>query len=183
MQHVWLESQSLPPLPQKHDEPETGNVDVTPPHMNIVIQVVGSRGDIQPLVALGVALKQTGHRVRIATHPTFRAFVKDVGLEFFSIGGDPTKLMAYMVKNPGLLPRMESLRKGSVAEKRDEMREVLEGCWHSCFMPDDEEDSSHDPTPFLANVIIANPPSFAHVHCAEKLGIPLHLMFTCAQSF
>ncbi len=24
----------------------------------------------------------------------------------------------------------------------------------------------------------ANPPSFAHIHCAERLGIPLHLMFT-----
>ncbi|KAG9604261.1 glycosyltransferase family 1 protein, partial [Aureobasidium melanogenum] len=32
--------------------------------------------------------------------------------------------------------------------------------------------------PFIADVIIANPPSFAHIHCAEKLGIPLHIMFT-----
>jgi hypothetical protein len=31
---------------------------------------------------------------------------------------------------------------------------------------------------FVADAIIANPPSFAHLHCAEKLGIPLHLMFT-----
>lgn len=32
--------------------------------------------------------------------------------------------------------------------------------------------------PFVADAIIANPPSFAHVHCAERLGVPLHLMFT-----
>jgi hypothetical protein len=32
--------------------------------------------------------------------------------------------------------------------------------------------------PFIADAIIANPPSFAHIHCAERLGIPLHLMFT-----
>ncbi len=32
--------------------------------------------------------------------------------------------------------------------------------------------------PFVADAIIANPPSFAHIHCAERLGIPLHLMFT-----
>lgn len=145
--------------------------------MNIVIQVVGSRGDIQPFLALGKALKQAGHRVRIATHEIFRSFVRDVGLEFFNVGGDPRKLMAFMVKNPGLLPRMETLRKGSIQEKRDEMREILERCWQSCFMPDDGHDN-HEATPFLANAIIANPPSFAHVHCAEKLGIPLHLMFT-----
>jgi len=33
-------------------------------------------------------------------------------------------------------------------------------------------------TPFVADAIIANPPSFAHVHCAQALGVPLHLMFT-----
>lgn len=32
--------------------------------------------------------------------------------------------------------------------------------------------------PFIADAIIANPPSFAHVHCAERLGCPLHMMFT-----
>ena len=28
------------------------------------------------------------------------------------------------------------------------------------------------------DAIIANPPSYGHLHCAEKLGIPLHMMFT-----
>ncbi len=32
--------------------------------------------------------------------------------------------------------------------------------------------------PFVADAIIANTPSLAHVHCAERLGVPLHLMFT-----
>jgi len=31
---------------------------------------------------------------------------------------------------------------------------------------------------FVADAIIANPPSYGHIHCAEKLGIPLHMMFT-----
>jgi hypothetical protein len=33
-------------------------------------------------------------------------------------------------------------------------------------------------TPFVADAIIANPPSFAPPHIAERLGIPLHMMFT-----
>ena len=43
-----------------------------------------------------------------------------------------------------------------------------------------EETDSNSPRarPFVANAIIATPPSFAHIHCAEKLGTPLHLMFT-----
>lgn len=35
-----------------------------------------------------------------------------------------------------------------------------------------------DKAPFVADAIIANPPSFAPAHIAEKLGIPLHMMFT-----
>ena len=69
------------------------------PPMNVVIQIVGSRGDVQPYVALGLLLKKKfGHRVRIATHPVFKDFVTENGLEFFSIGGDPAELMAFMVK-------------------------------------------------------------------------------------
>ena len=50
--------------------------------LNIVIQVVGSRGDVQPFVALGNELQRHGHRVRLATHGVFESFVRDSGLEF-----------------------------------------------------------------------------------------------------
>ncbi|KAF1836743.1 sterol glucosyltransferase [Decorospora gaudefroyi] len=141
--------------------------------MNIVIQVVGSRGDVQPFIALGQELQKYGHRVRIATHNTFESFVHESNLEFYPIGGDPKELMAYMVKNPGLIPSMKSLRQGDIQRKRDMIADMLHGCWQSCISPDLKSDQ-----PFVADAIIANPPSFAHVHCAQALGIPLHLMFT-----
>jgi len=171
-----------------------------PPPLNVVIHVVGSRGDVQPFVALGKVLKDNyHHRVRLATHPTFRQFVEENGLEFFSIGGDPAELMAFMVKNPGLMPGMDSLRSGDVGKRRKGMYEIVQGCWRSCIevgdgtgirASDDHLDSRSsldsgigmdgDPAanPFVADAIIANPPSFAHIHIAERLGIPLHLMFT-----
>ncbi|KAH0559844.1 hypothetical protein GP486_003641 [Trichoglossum hirsutum] len=171
-----------------------------PPPMNIVIQVVGSRGDVQPFVSLGQALKRTyGHRVRLATHATFKQFVEENDLEFFSIGGDPAELMAFMVKNPGLMPGFETLRSGDIGKRRKGMYEMFKGCWRSCFEAGDglgveagdvynEEYASFDSQSsiggnpaaktFVADAIIANPPSFAHVHCAEKMGIPLHMMFT-----
>lgn len=66
-----------------------------PPPLNIVIQIVGSRGDVQPFVALGLELKNSfGHRVRIATHAVFKDFVEEHELEFFNIGGNPEELMA-----------------------------------------------------------------------------------------
>ncbi|KAJ5385716.1 hypothetical protein N7509_008257 [Penicillium cosmopolitanum] len=141
--------------------------------LNIVIQVVGSRGDVQPFIALGNELQLYGHRVRLATHPAFESFVLQSGLEFYPIGGDPSELMAYMVRNPGLIPQMKSLRSGEIQRKRAMVAEMLQGCWNSCI--------SNDPisqAPFVADAIIANPPSFAHVHCAQALSIPVHLMFT-----
>jgi Glycosyltransferase family 28 N-terminal domain len=151
--------------------------DIPRPKLNIVVMVIGSRGDIQPFLKLGKNLKEYGHRVRIATHPAFKDFVqKDSGLEFFSVGGDPAELMAFMVKNPGMIPTMETLKKGEVGRRRDQMAEMFEGFWRACInATDDEKDVSNmkmmgEKAPFIADAIIANPPSFAHVHIAERLG-------------
>ncbi|KAH6840590.1 hypothetical protein B0I37DRAFT_347054 [Chaetomium sp. MPI-CAGE-AT-0009] len=143
------------------------------PKLNVLIQVVGSRGDVQPFIALGNEIQRLGFRVRLAAHDVFEKFVQDSGLEFYPVGGDPAALMAYMVKNPGLIPRFESLRAGEIQQKREMVEEMLEGFWHSCFRPDPVTE-----TPFVADAIIANPPAFAHVHCAQALGIPVHIMFT-----
>lgn len=156
------------------------------PRLNIVIMVIGSRGDAQPFLKIGKVLKeQYGHRVRIATHPAFRDFVeKDSGLEFFSVGGDPSELMAFMVKNPGMIPTLETVKAGDIGRRRAAMAEMFEGFWRACTRAtDDDKDIQNlkmmgDKEPFVADAIIANPPSFAHLHCAEALGIPLHLMFT-----
>ncbi|KAF7712056.1 Sterol 3-beta-glucosyltransferase [Penicillium ucsense] len=166
------------------------DADNFPLHLNIVIQVVGSRGDVQPFVALGKELQKHGHRVRLATHLAFREFVLDGGLEFFNIGGDPAELMAFMVKNSGLLPNMSTIRSGAIQKRRREMRDIVDGCWRSCFEMGDgtnlhqikedlwSEEEDYRRRPFVADVIIANPPSLAHIHCAQRLGIPLHIIFT-----
>ena len=200
-QHVQSVQDSRPP-PLPYIPPSLGGEEGVPPPppLNVVMQVVGSRGDVQPFVALGKVLKDTyGHRVRLATHPNFKGFVQENGLEFFSIGGDPSQLMAFMVKNPGLMPGFRSLLSGDVGQRRRDVAEYIQGCWRSCYKAGDgmglratdddlSEPSGNDPDPepaarpFVADCIIANPPSFAHIHCAEKLGIPLHIMFTMPYS-
>ncbi|KAM0425031.1 hypothetical protein ACHAPT_009832 [Fusarium lateritium] len=157
------------------------------PRLNIAIHIVGSRGDVQPFIPIAQLLVKPpySHRVRICTHPVFKDFVEAQGVEFFSIGGDPEALMAYMVKNPGLLPSRESLRGGDVGKRRREMSEIIDGAWRSCIEAGDgtgERVTAADvkcaDDLFIADAIIANPPSMAHIHCAEKLGIPLHMVFT-----
>ncbi|KAI8821048.1 uncharacterized protein EV422DRAFT_50699 [Fimicolochytrium jonesii] len=162
------------PLQQQQQSRTGSRIEVERvPFMNVVIQIVGSRGDVQPFLALAKALQDYGHRVRIATHETFRTWIRRNAVEFYPIGGDPAELMAFMVENKGVIPTYASVAKGDVGKKRKMIREILQGAWRSCVLPDDETG-----VPFQASVIIANPPSFGHIHCAEKLGIPLHMSFT-----
>ncbi|ORY85379.1 hypothetical protein BCR35DRAFT_302858 [Leucosporidium creatinivorum] len=170
-----LKKFSLPKLPERTSSLPEYAVDPegTVPPLNIVIFVVGSRGDVQPFIPLAHGLQNKGHRVRLGTHAVFERFVLEQGIEFFDIGGDPAELMSYMVKNPGLLPGFDSLRKGDIPKKRKMIREILNGCWRACYEPD-----AVSGMPFAADAIIANPPSFAHIHCAEALSIPLHIVFT-----
>ncbi|RKL48257.1 Sterol 3-beta-glucosyltransferase UGT80A2 [Fusarium oxysporum] len=157
------------------------------PRLNIAIHIVGSRGDVQPFIPIAQILMKPphGHRIRICTHPVFKDFVEAQGVEFFSIRGDPEALMAYMVKNPGLIPSRESFKGGEVGKRRREMAEIINGAWRSCIEAGDGMGEGVTAANvqcaedlFIADVIIANPPSMAHIHCAEKLSIPLHMVFT-----
>lgn len=59
------------------------------------------RACAQPFVAVALRLRQSGHRVRIATHGPLRPFVERYGLEFFEIGGDPAVLAEFAVQSKG----------------------------------------------------------------------------------
>ena len=56
--------------------------------MRIAIVAPGSRGDVEPYVALGKGLKQAGHVVRLVTHQDFEGFVNSNGVEFWPFEGN-----------------------------------------------------------------------------------------------
>lgn len=140
------------------------------PPLNICIMVVGTRGDVQPFIALGRGLKEYGHRIRIASHSVYRDFVLSSGLEFYPLGGDPKVMIETIVRNRGIL----TARIGEVAENRRQLRDIVFSTYDACVRPDPDGVKGD----FLADAIIANPPSYGHIHCAERLGIPLHMVFT-----
>lgn len=84
--------------------------------LHFTFLTIGSRGDVQPYIALAKGLMADGHRVRIATHGEFREWVESVstlcscdrpfhlrcrqhGIEFGYVGGDPAELMRICVEN------------------------------------------------------------------------------------
>lgn len=56
--------------------------------MQIIIPTIGTRGDVQPYIALALGLQNAGHIVTVATHPTMRSLVESYGVTFSSIGPD-----------------------------------------------------------------------------------------------
>lgn len=55
--------------------------------MRIVVIAPGSRGDVQPYVALGAGLIEAGHTVRFITHQDFETLVNAHGLDFWPVVG------------------------------------------------------------------------------------------------
>jgi UDP:flavonoid glycosyltransferase YjiC (YdhE family) len=61
--------------------------------MRITLSVIGSRGDVQPMVALGKGLKAAGHEVRLFTHDMFEDLVRDHDIELVPLEGDPRQAL------------------------------------------------------------------------------------------
>ena len=61
-----------------------GRVDVPP--LAIAMLVCGTRGDVQPFLALALGLQKDGHRVRLATHAIFKDYVESYSIEFYPLG-------------------------------------------------------------------------------------------------
>jgi sterol 3beta-glucosyltransferase len=56
--------------------------------MKILIVTVGTQGDVQPCVALGRALMESGHEISICTCEHFEPFVRERGLDYASYNND-----------------------------------------------------------------------------------------------
>ncbi|MBN1287065.1 MAG: glycosyltransferase [Anaerolineae bacterium] len=54
--------------------------------MQITIMAIGSRGDVQPLVALGLGLQRAGHEVRLVAGDEFESLAVQYGLPFVRLG-------------------------------------------------------------------------------------------------
>jgi sterol 3beta-glucosyltransferase len=61
--------------------------------MKIAINAIGTRGDLQPFIALALGLKAAGHEVIIVSAKNEATFVQDYGLDFFALNVDIQKIM------------------------------------------------------------------------------------------
>ncbi len=96
----------------------------------LVILAHGSRGDIQPYVALGRALKDTGCRVKVACPGRFESFVYQNGLDFALLAGDPADIARMLTDQVGssYLRAIPAMLKYTLPLARRIMDDTLEAC-------------------------------------------------------
>jgi len=124
--------------------------------MHIVINTFGTRSDVQPYIALGQALRQAGHSVRIVPHRIFDIFVRGYGLDACLPELDPQQeLVNEALSEPG----NNTLRINRWMEEH--FREAL----HEFFCATLEGRRG-------ADLILNSGLSYAGWHVAERLGVP-----------
>jgi sterol 3beta-glucosyltransferase len=137
--------------------------------MRIDILAFGSRGDVQPYVALGLGLQSVGHRVRLVTLGGFEDFVRGHGLDHVSVAHSPRDVAATADGRDWLNQRASVLGflRGFVRVARALVEEGMARYWRVC------QD---------AEVLVASASGLLlAVHIAEKMGVPL-VRAQCAPS-
>lgn len=71
--------------------PEYMRLRISPQHFTCL--TIGSRGDVQPYIALCLGLMEEGHKTTIVTHEEYKVWVEGYGIEHLTAGGDPGALM------------------------------------------------------------------------------------------
>ncbi|MFV9507210.1 MAG: glycosyltransferase [Oscillochloridaceae bacterium umkhey_bin13] len=140
--------------------------------MKIVMFALGSRGDVQPYVALGVGLRAAGHHVFLLAAPDFSDLVQSHGLEFVAVGGNHEAIAQEL---------QHLIEQGRTRKVFAEQARIAEEQAHTAAAHGLA--AAHD-----ADLIIAGIGGlFIAYALAEKLGVPLvqaHLVpFTPTRAF
>lgn len=75
--------------------------------MRVLLSTIGSRGDVQPLVALASQLKAMGQEVHLCVPPDFREWIEALQMPVTTIGPE---LRAFTASSTGPRPVPSTLR-------------------------------------------------------------------------
>jgi vancomycin aglycone glucosyltransferase len=120
--------------------------------MRLLLSTIGSRGDVQPLVALAWQLRALGQEVRLCVPPDFRAWIEGLGLPVTPIGPE---LRSTGRANPAAAPPTP-----------EQIRQMIEGTVAAQFETIMAAAQDHDMLVGATALQVAAP------SVAERLGIP-----------
>lgn len=138
--------------------------------MKVAMLTIGSRGDVQPFVALGIGLREAGHEVTVATGGAFEAFVVEHGLRFAAL-------------DVGLLERLQSPEGKAALSGKKFLATLKETASMYRGVLDQEWEASRG-----ADAVVYHPKALGGYHVAEALNVPAFLahpipMFSPTRAF
>lgn len=99
--------------------------------MKVLMSSIGSRGDVQPILALAIQVQALGHEARLCVAPNFKEWVESFGIECFPIGPDLKQLTGGTAPkspiNPSIGPR-RLLAAHSVRSQFPVLIDAAHGC-------------------------------------------------------
>jgi vancomycin aglycone glucosyltransferase len=98
--------------------------------MRVLLSTIGSRGDVQPLVALALQLRALGQEAHLCVPPDFRDWIDGLGIPVTTIGPELRKATAAPAATP-VAPspeRRRELAEGTVAAQFEKITAAAQGC-------------------------------------------------------
>ena len=128
----------------------------------VVLLATGTRGDVQPYVALALALQERGIPVRLASDPAFQGWVSQYDLPFIPFDGNPSALMTQpggqsALSYDGNILRSLDASLRYLRAARPVYRQMLRSAWTVCQG---------------AGAVLVGLPTLWGAYIAEALGIP-----------
>lgn len=99
--------------------------------MRVLLSTIGSRGDVQPLVALALQLRAFGQEVRLCVPPDFKTWIDSLGLPVTPIGPELRKLTVASPPSPPAPPspeRRRQLAEATVTTQFEIIAAAAQGC-------------------------------------------------------
>lgn len=100
--------------------------------MRVLLTAAGTRGDVQPALALALELRKLGHAVRLCISPNFVDWAKNLGLEAVPMGVEmrmpATGPAAIPTLTPEELRRLRESMPDLVANQFETIGAAADGC-------------------------------------------------------
>ena len=99
--------------------------------MRVLLSTIGSRGDVQPLVALALQVRALGQEVHLCVPPDFQQWIESLGFLVTPIGPEVRNATA---SNPSATParpspeRRRQMAEGTVATQFETITAAAQGC-------------------------------------------------------
>ncbi|HKV32654.1 MAG TPA: glycosyltransferase [Candidatus Dormibacteraeota bacterium] len=99
--------------------------------MRVLLSTIGSRGDVQPLVALASELRERSQEVRLCAPPDFGDWIESLGIPFVPIGPE---VRPFAIASPPVIrarpspEQMRQIAQATVATQFEALPAAAEGC-------------------------------------------------------